>query len=221
MKTEPNDIQPEALNVPAQSESASKPDPLPASAKPAKPQLGRFRRFWRTSMIWLVVVAVAFLAGVLTFNYVRYKPLNEMLIQTQNELAQSSQNISNLEAKLAAASDKVTALENDNQALQSELDMANSHLELLQVLVGVTNARLALVDEDVPAAKVALENSAQQLDSFAPRIAEVDSNLAQSIPQRLALILSGLDSNIETAKVDLELLTGSLLDAEAALFGKQ
>jgi chromosome segregation ATPase len=221
MKTEPNDIQPEALNAPAQSESASKPDPLPASAKPAKPQLGRFSRFWRTSMIWLVVVAVAYLAGVLTFNYVRYKPLNEMLIQTQNELAQSSQNISNLEAKLATASDKVTALENDNQALQSELDMANSHLELLQVLVGVTNARLALVDEDVPAAKVALENSAQQLDSFAPRIAEVDSNLAQSIPQRLALILSGLDSNIETAKVDLELLTGSLLDAEAALFGKQ
>lgn len=221
MKTEPNDIQPEALNAPAQPESASKPDPLPASAKPAEPQLGRFRRFWRTSMIWLVVVAVAFLAGVLTFNYVRYKPLNEMLIQTQNELAQSSQNISNLEAKLTAASDKVTALENDNQALQSELDMANSHLELLQVLVGVTNARLALVDEDVPAAKAALENSAQQLDSFAPRIAEVDSNLAQSIPQRLALILSGLDSNIETAKVDLELLTGSLLDAEAALFGKQ
>jgi hypothetical protein len=34
----------------------------------------------------------------------------------------------------------------------------------------------------------------------------------------LALILSGLDSDIETAKVDLELLTGSLLDAEAALF---
>ncbi len=220
METEPKDKQPEAIDVPAQPEPASKPDPVPAPAKPAKAQLGRFHRFWRTSLIWLAVVAVAFLAGVLIFNFVRYQPLNEKFVQTQNELAQSNQNVSDLEAKLAAASDKVTALENDNQALQTELDGANTHLKLLQVLVGVNNARLALVDEDVPAAKAALENTAQQLDSFTPRIAEVDVNLAESIPQRLTLILSGLESDIETAKVDLELLTGSLLDAEAVLFGE-
>ena len=218
MKTEPNGIQPEVLNVPAQLDPASKPDPVPAPAEPAKPQLGRFRRLWRTSLIWLAVVAVAFLAGVLIFNFVRYQPLNEMLVQTQNELAQSNQNTSNLEAKLAAASKKVIALENDNQALQSELEMVNTHIELLQVLVDVNNAHLALVADDVPAAKAALKNTAQKLDSLAPRIATVDVNLAQSMPQRLALILAGLDSDIETAKVDLELLTGNLLDVEAALF---
>ena len=218
MKTEPKDTQPEALNVPSQPEPASKPDPVPAPAKPAKLQLGRFRRFWRTSLIWLAVVAVAFLAGVLIFNFLRYQPLNERLNQTQTELTQSNQNVRNLEGKLAAASNKVAALENDNQALQSELDTANTHLELLQVLVDVNNARLVLVDDDVPAAKAALKNTAQQLDSLAPRIAVVDDNLAQSMPQRLALILAGLDSDIETAKVDLELLTGNLLDVEAALF---
>jgi cytoskeletal protein RodZ len=218
MKTEPNDTQPEALNGPAQPDPASKPDPVPAPAKPAKPQLGRFRRFWRTSLIWLAVVAVSFLAGVLIFNFLRYQPLNERLTQTQSELTQSNQNISNLEGKLAAASNKVTALENDNQSLQSKLDTATTHLELLQALVDVNNARLALVADDVPAAKAALKNTAQQLDSLAPRIAAVDDNLAQSMPQRLALILAGLDSDIETAKVDLELLTGNLLDVEAALF---
>jgi len=218
MKTEANDTQPEALNVPAQPDPASKPDPVPAPAKPAKPQLGRFRRFWRTSLIWLAVVAVSFLAGVLIFNFLRYQPLNERLNQTQSELIQSNQNMSNLEGKLAAASNKVTALENDNQALQSELDTATTHLELLQALVDVNNARLALVADDVPAAKAALKNTAQQLDSLAPRIAAVDDNLAQSMPQRLALILAGLDSDIETATVDLELLTGNLLDVEAALF---
>lgn len=218
MKTEPKDTQPEALNVPAQPEPASKPDPVPAPAKPAKPQLGSFRRFWRTLLIWLAVVAVSFLAGVLIFNFVRYQPLNEMLVQTQNELAQSNQNVSDLEAKLAAASDKVTTLENDNLALQSELDTATTHLELLQALVDINNARLALVDGDVLAAKVSLENTSAKLEVLAPRIAEVDTNLAQSMPQRLALILAGLDSDIETAKVDLELLTGNLLDVEAALF---
>ena len=218
MKTEPNGMQPEVLNVPAQLDPASKPDPVPAPAKPAKPQLGRFRRIWRTSLIWLAVVAVAFLAGVLTFNFMRYQPLNELLKQTQTELTQSNQNTSNLEAKLATASNKVTTLENDNQALQSELDTATTHLELLQALVDVNNARLALVDGDVLAAKASLENTSAKLEVLAPYIAEVDTNLAQSMPQRLALILAGLDSDIETAKVDLELLTGNLLDVEAALF---
>jgi chromosome segregation ATPase len=210
MKTESNDSQPEAPNLPAQ------PDP----AKPAKPQLGRFHRFWRTSLIWLAVVALAFLAGVLIFNFLRYQPLNERLNQTQDELTQSNQNISNLEAKLTTTSNKVTILENDNQVLQSELDTATTHLELLQVLVDVNNARLALVDGDVPAAKASLKNTSAKLEVITPRIAEVDTNLAQSIPQRLALILAGLDSDIETAKVDLELLAGNLLDVETALFDK-
>lgn len=218
MKTEPKDTQPEALNVPSQPEPASKPNPVPAPAKPAKPQLGRFRRFWRTSLIWLAVVAVAFLAGVLIFNFLRYQPLNERLNQTQSELTQSNQDVSDLEAKLAAASNKVTTLENDNQVFQSELDTATTHLELLQALVDINNARLALVDGDVLAAKASLENTSATLEFLAPRIAEVDTNLAQSMPQRLALILAGLDSDIETAKVDLELITGNLLDVEAALF---
>jgi uncharacterized protein (DUF3084 family) len=221
MKAETNDMQAKAPEpAPVQPEPTSKPDPQSAPIKPVKPAPGRFRRIWRTALIWLAVVAVAFLAGMLTFNFMRYKPLNETLTQTQTELAQAQQSIGDLEPKLAAANEKITALEDDNEAIQSELDTATTHLELLQVLVDVSNARLALADGDVPAAKTALQNTSQRLESLAPRIAVVDTNLAESMPQRLTLILSGLDSDVETAKVDLELLTGNLLDAEAALFGQ-
>jgi uncharacterized protein (DUF3084 family) len=221
MKAETNDMQAKAPEpAPVQPEPTSKPDPQPAPIKPVKPAPGRFRRIWRTALIWLAVVAVAFLAGMLTFNFMRYKPLNETLTQTQANLAQAQQSIGDLEPKLAAANEKITALEDDNEAIQSELDTATTHLELLQVLVDVSNARLALADGDVPAAKTALQNTSQRLESLAPRIAVVDTNLAESMPQRLTLILSGLDSDVETAKVDLELLAGNLLDAEAALFGQ-
>ena len=220
MKTEPNDIQPEVQPVTEPTAPASQPEHKPAPAKPAKLQLGRLRRIWRTALIWLAVVAVAFLAGVLTLYFMRYKPLNETLTQIKGELAQANQNINNLEAKLTTSSEKVSNLESDNQSLQSELKAATTHLELLQVLVDVSNARLALLDGDVPAAKTALQSTSAKLETLSLRIAEVDANLAQSMPQRLTLILSELDNNVETAKVDLELLTGSLLDVEAALFGK-
>jgi hypothetical protein len=229
MKTESNDTQPKAQNPePLQTEPASQPDPKPfdpaqdkpAPAQPPRPQLGRFRRLWRIALIWLAVVAVAFLAGMLTFNFIRYKPVNEMLTQTQGELSQANQKVSDLEAQLSAANERATALESDNQAVQSELDAATTQLQLLQVLAEVNNARLALVNGDVPAAKAALENTSAKLEALAPRIAKVDTNLAQSMPQRLTLILAGLDSDLDTVKVDLELLAGNLLDAEAAMFGE-
>lgn len=223
METQPKNTQPTdkpTPEQPAQDRPFDLAQDKPAPSAPAKPQMGRLRRFWRATLIWLAVIAVAFLAGILTFNYMRYKPLDERLVQAQGELSQATQSISDLKAKLAVASDKVTALERDNQALHSELDAAQTHLELLQVLAQVNNARLALVDGDIPGAKAALENTSAQLEAIAPRIAEGNPALAESMPQRLALILSGLEGDVETAKVDLELLTGNLLDAETALFGE-
>ena len=223
METQPKKTQPTdkpTPEQPAQDRPFDLAQAKPAPPAPAKPQMGRLRRFWRATLIWLAVIAVAFLAGILTFNYMRYKPLDERLVQAQGELSQANQSISDLEAKLAVASEKATALEHDNQALHSELEAAQTHLELLQVLAQVNNARLALVDGDIPGAKAALENTSAQLEALAPRIAEADPALAGSMPQRLALILSGLEGDVETAKVDLELLTGSLLDAETALFGE-
>src|SRR5665648_382515 len=61
----------------SQTESAVQPAP----AKAEKPQLSRFRRFWRTSLVWLAVVAITFTAGVLTFNFLRYQPQVKELAQ--------------------------------------------------------------------------------------------------------------------------------------------
>jgi len=102
--------------------------------------------------------------------------------------------------------------------LQDELKTATAHLELVQVLVDVSNARLALSLNDVVGAKAALSDTQQRLDNLLPRIAIFDINLAQSMPQRLSLIRSGLERDPETAKIDLELFTKDLLAIEAALF---
>ena len=100
------------------------------------------------------------------------------------------------------------------------LEEAQTHLELLQVLSDVNNARLALVDKDVLVAKASLVNTSQRLEDLAPKISAADASLVSSLPQRLTLIFSGMENDVETAKVDLELLAGNLLDIETALFGE-
>jgi hypothetical protein len=102
--------------------------------------------------------------------------------------------------------------------LQEELNTATAHLTLLQVQVDVSNARLALSTNDVEGAKAALSNTQQRLDTLLPSIANFDTSLAQSMPQRLGLIVSGLGRDPETAKIDLELFSLDLLKIEAALF---
>lgn len=223
MKAEETNEIPET--APTQPEAI--PEPAPTPAQPEKPQMGRMRRFWRGLLIWLAVVAVAFLVGLLTHHFLRYKPLTATLAQTRTELAQANETISDLQSeieslntKLQEASGRITKLEGEKQALQEELDTANARPELLKVLVDVSNARLALFLDDVEGAKIALTGTADSLSNLHDRIAAYDANLAQSMPQRLSLIVNGLDTDPETARIDLELLTKNLLDVESALFGE-
>lgn len=220
--TQPDQPTPEATDT---SQTPSQAEPVPVPAETKKTGAGRLQRFFRQALIWLVVVALIFLAGMIADHYLRYRPLSENLAQTQTELDQANQAISDLQAELErlnttlqTANDRVTALEGGRETLQEELDTAKAHLELVQVLVEINNARLALFLDDTEGAKAALANTPQRLDNLSPSLAEFDADLAQSMSQRLSLIVTGLERDTETAKIDLELLTKNLLDIEA-LFG--
>ena len=212
---------------PGPSETLDTPEGI---SPPEKEQLlkpGRFPRLLRRVLIWLVILAFIYLAGVMTDEYLRNRPLSEKIAEVQSALDQANQDISNLQAETArliaanqAASDKIASLESENGKLQNELDAANAHLELLQVLVDVSGARLALFLDDVQAARAALVDTPQRLDNLLPFIKQSDPNLAQSMPQRLNLIITGLDRDIETVKIDLELFSKDLLQVEATLFPK-
>jgi septal ring factor EnvC (AmiA/AmiB activator) len=197
----------------------------PVTVPKVKRGSSRLRRFLRKVLIWLVVIAVIFLTGIVVDHYLRYKPLSEALIETQTSLDQAYQDISDLEAEaerlnitIEEANDEITSLENERKAVQDALEAAAAHLKLLQVLADVSNARLALFLDDVDGAKVALGETDQRLNELLPRVAEFDSNLAQSMAQRFGLIVSGLERDSKTTTIDLELFTKDLLEIEAALF---
>lgn len=210
MEKNENEILPEEQTAPDIKASTQPEDVAQAApAKVEKTQLSRLRRFWRASLAWLAVVAIAFTAGVLTFNFLRYQPQLNELAQAYRTTTDLQNQVISLTGQLNTATDRLAVLED-----------VQTHLELLQVLSDVNNARLALLDKDVTAAKAALENTSKRLEDLAPRLSAADTSLTASLRQRLGLILSGMDSDVETAKVDLELLAGNLLDIEAALFGK-
>ena len=202
----------------------------PVQAK--KPKMRRFQRILRTALIALAAVIVVFLAGFLTDHFARYSPmkavLTENLTQTQDELSQANQTISdlqsqidNLTTQLTAANDRIAALEQDKENLQSDLDSANQHIELLTVLGELKTAHIELKSGNIAGAKVALSSTAARLENLKPLVETVDANLAADMLTRLNLILTGMDTDSVTAQADLGLLTKNLQSVETLLFGKK
>jgi hypothetical protein len=224
VEDQPEEAKPEP---PEKAQTPLPPEPAPASEQGDKKKPGRFQRILRTVLIWFVVLALLFMAGVITDEFLRYKPLAETVNKAQSELDRAHQELSNLQAEAdrlnvvnKAAYDQINFLESNNKKLQKELDTANAHLALLQGLVDVTDARLSLSLNDMEGAKAALVDLPQLLDNLLPFITEFDPNLAKSMPQRLDLIITGLDRDIETAKIDLELFSKDLIEVESAIFPK-
>ncbi len=188
----------------------------------------RLGRFLRRMSIWLGIVVIVFFAGAIADHYLRYKPLSQAFSDARSSLDKADQAISDLqgeketlEARLNEANDRLKTFENENKALKDELAMAETHLGLLRLLIDVSNARLALAQEDVEGAKAALADTPQRLEELFPSLEAVNPSLTESLPQRLELIHSGLErGNLETVEVDLDLFSKDLLSLEAASFGE-
>ncbi len=239
MTTESNDNTPSKIDAESDKPEVASPTPEleQAAAEDSfvqveKPEIGRFQRILRVALIALAAVLIVFLAGFLTDNFVRYSPmktvLTENLTQTQDELGQANQTISDLQnqidsliTQLTVANDRIAALEQDKEKLQSDLDSANLHIELLTALAELKTAHIELKNDNVAGVKVALSGAAGRLKNLEPLIEKVDTNLAANMLTRLNLILSGMDTNSATAQADLGLLAKNLQSVETLLFGKK
>jgi septal ring factor EnvC (AmiA/AmiB activator) len=245
MTTESNETTPSKVD--AESEKLESASPAPELEQPTpelgqsaaesspvheeKSETGRFQHILRTALIALAAVILVFFAGFLTDHLVRYSPMKAMLTknltQTQDELSQANQTISDLQSQidnltpqLTAANDRIATLEQDKENLQSDLDSANLHIELLTVLGELKTAHIEFKNGNIAGAKVALSSTAVRLENLKPLVETVDANLAANMQTRLNLILTGIDTESANTQTDLGLLAENLQSVETLLFGK-
>lgn len=213
-QADPGQSQPEELE-----ESQPKQETT-AETKAEKEPPSRFVRFLRKALIGLAIVAVIFFAGFLTDHFTRYRPLSADLEQTRSELEQANLDLSELEEENDELTTDNRAAKNEIADLEDELTAAKANLMFYQVLVDVNTAQLELFLENIEGAQAALADTEDNLEDLLPFITEVDPELALSLPRRLELIISGLERDPETARIDLELLTKDLLELEPLLVGE-
>ncbi len=198
---------PPPLEMPEPPAPPEAPEPPEVEPPPKEPS--RVGRLARSLLRWTVALLVVFAVGVGATWFARVQP--------------QAQRIETLEADLAAAVASRDALDLEVQALRTvrdELAATQRHLELLQVLVDVTSARLAVEQEDVLSARAALAGTEARLRALQRQLSGGEASAVAGMLDRLQLVLDELDEDAFAAQRDLEVMANNLIALERSLFGE-
>lgn len=171
----------------------------------------------RAALRWAALVVAVFALGVLTAYVLLYQPAQIDLNATRQSLEAAETLLEENRSALDASARRVDNLQDENQALQSNLEAAVRRGYLLKMLHHVHTARIALEDENSSAAAAALGEARRELEHFLPWLEAEDAEYAKAFSLRLELASNGLTRDPAIALADLDILINSLLLLEKTI----
>jgi hypothetical protein len=209
--------EPESINMDAEAgidEQRSPVEPLPetssAEMQPARPS--RLRRV----LVWVLAILLVFSLGVGACWLTQVQPQRELIASLESRTGDAEAQAANLQAEVT----RLSPFEGENEALRTQLKRSTQHLDLLFVLVDVTSAQLAMVQEDILAAKAALSGTDARLGNLESNLSGAEAETVKGLSERLTLVLDEVESDEFAARRDLEILANNLLSLERSLFGE-
>ena len=195
------------------TETVDSPDDEPKVPTDGEAQDSRAGGFLKRALRWVVIFLVVFTLGIVAMQFVRVRPLTDERDRFSQSLAEAQAAQQELEQEI----DRLEGVEQENQALSEALQKTEVKLALLNILVDVTRAQLALAQEDPVRVVAALQGTGDKLATL--RDLMQDSDL-EGIRERLVLVLSEADGDLFAAERDLEILANILLEIERDLSGE-
>jgi cell division protein FtsB len=195
------------------TETVDSPDDEPKAPTDGEAKDSRVGGFLKRALRWVVIFLVVFTLGIVAMQFVRVRPLTDERDSLSQSLAEAQAAQQELEQEI----DRLEGVEQENQALSEALQRTEVKLALLNILVDVTRAQLALAQEDPVRVAAALQGTGDKLATL--RDLMQDSDL-EGIRERLVLVLSEIDADPFAAERDLEILANILLEIERELSGE-
>ena len=193
-------------------EKASGKKPKPKKQKPPSQRMERVKGFLRKLSMWIIGIVGVFALGV----GVAYVFLVRDL-QTENDDLQSQ--VEALHAGQAAIEESIRAeCDAEMENIQAEVDEANLHVQLVNALVDVSSARVALGQDDLVGIRAALAGTDESLASLQEGLGVDGTAAVKGLRDQLADLLDTLEQDALSLDQELERLTSNLLALERSLF---
>lgn len=191
-----------------------KKKPKPKKQKPPSQRMERAKGFLRKLLMWIVGVIGVFALGVGVAYVFLVRDLQSSNddLKVQVEALQAEQ--ATIEGSLRAECDAEMA------AVQAEVDEANLHVQLVNALVDVSSARVALGQDDLVGIRAALAGTDERLASLQDGLGTDGTTAVKALRDQLAALLDNLGQDALTLDNELERLTSNLLALERSLFSE-
>ena len=193
-----------------EEEVAESPEVTPDEKK--KP--GKARLIFRRILIWLVVIAIAFAGGIFVDSILRYQPEQEKVADLTEEITSAQTEITMLEAEI----ERLDVFEELNLALVEEIADITTHITILSARAAVADATLALEQNRIADAKLALDKVGSTLEILKTMLNDDQVEVVNNMLQRHHLILIELEDDSFSAQTDMEVLAAKLNALENTLF---
>ncbi len=194
--------------VPAETEVKETPEKAP------KQGLSQGRKIWRRTLLWLVIVAIAFAGGFFFDSWMRYQPQRELTNTLSADIAEMENTIQELEAEI----ERISRFEEENTSLTADLESATTHLTLVSARAAAADAALAIEQDRVADAKLMLDKLGSTLESLKSLLSPDQGEVVDNMIQRHSLIMIELETDSYSVLTDLELLASRLNSLEVTLF---
>jgi len=182
---------------------------LDEKKKPGKAQL-----VFRSILIWLVVIAIAFAGGFFVDSFLRYQPEMAKVAALTEEITSAQTEIIDLEAEI----ERLDVFEEQNVSLTEEIADITTHITILSARAAVADASLALEQNRFADAKLALDKLGSTLQILKTRLNDDQVEVVDNMLQRHQLILIELEDDSFSAQTDMEVLAAKLNALENTLF---
>jgi len=179
-----------------------------------KKKPGKARLIFRRILIWLVVIAIAFAGGIFVDSILRYQPEQAKVAALTEEITSAQTEITTLEAEI----ERLDVFEELNLGLVEEIADITTHITILSARAAVADATLALEQNRIADAKLALDKVGSTLEILKTMLNDDQVEVVNNMLQRHHLILIELEDDSFSAQTDMEVLAAKLNALENTLF---
>jgi hypothetical protein len=170
-----------------------------------------FRKLFRSTLGFLIIFGIGFAVAAYTI----YKPAVAENNRTVGQLADAQAQIADLSAQISALQSAVV----ESDAKLAEQSNFELHVAVLSARVDISNAQLALAEDNAAGAHLALEKTDEILALIKSLMPVEQGDEVVDMEQRLERVLTEITEKPYAAISDLYVLATDLLRLEDDTFG--
>jgi hypothetical protein len=188
---------------------------MPTKQKPPAGRMDRVKGFLRKLLMWVIGLLGVFALGVGTAYVFLVRDL-----KTERDDLQSQ--VEALQTEQATIEDSIRAeCDAEMEDVQAKVDEANLHVQLVNALVDVSSARVALGQDDLVGIRAALAGTDERLAHLQEGLGADGTAAVEALRNQLADLLDNLgQQDALSLDQELERLTSNLLALERSLFSE-